>query len=80
MLRVGVEYLSRRYVDYYCVRSSETTAARASFAGKSSWSPEIGLQVRYGASPRQFALANFNHERYSKEIRSSPLINASGIP
>lgn len=79
--RIGAEYQSSRYVDYYYgVRPGEATAARAAYAGKSSWSPELGLLVRYRASPRQFVFANLNHERYAKEIRNSPLINASGIP
>lgn len=79
--RVGAEYQSSRYVDYYYgVRAGEATAARAAYAGKSSWSPEVGLLVRYRASPRQFVFANLNYERYAKEVRNSPLINASGIP
>lgn len=79
--RVGVEYQSSRYVDYYYgVRPGEATAERPSFAGKGSWSPEAGLLVRYRASPRQFVFANFNYERYAKEVRNSPLMNASGIP
>jgi outer membrane scaffolding protein for murein synthesis (MipA/OmpV family) len=40
----------------------------------------VGLLVRYRASPRQLIFANLNYERYAKEIRNSPLINASGIP
>lgn len=79
--RIGLEYQSRRYVDYYYgVRLGEATAARPAYVGKSSWSPEIGLLVRWHASPRQFVFANLNYERYAKEIRNSPLINASGIP
>ena len=79
--RIGLEYQSSRYVDYYYgVRLGEATAARPAFVGKSSWSPEFGLLVRYRASPRQFVFANVNYERYAKEIRNSPLINASGIP
>lgn len=79
--RIGLEYQSSRYVDYYYgVRPGEATPRRPSFAGKSSWSPEVGLLVRYRASPRQFVFANLNYERYAKQIRNSPLINASGIP
>ena len=79
--RVGLEYQSSRYVDYYYgVRPSEATAARPSFTGKGSWSPEAGLLIRYRASPRQFVFANVNYERYANEIKNSPLINASGIP
>jgi outer membrane protein len=79
--RIGLEYQSSRYVDYYYgVRSGEATSARPAYAGKASYSPELGLLVRFRASPRQFIFANFNYERYAKEIRSSPLINASGIP
>ena len=79
--RIGVEYQSSRYVDYYYgVRPAEATSARRSFAGESSWSPEVGLLVRYRASPRQFVFANLNYERYAKQIRNSPLLNASGIP
>ena len=49
--RIGAEYQSSRYVDYYYgVRPGEATAARAAYAGKSSWSPELGLLVRYRAS------------------------------
>lgn len=79
--RIGLEYQSDRYVDYYYgVRLGEATAARPAYAGKGTWSPEFGLLVRWQASPRQFLFANLNYERYAKEIRNSPLINASGIP
>ena len=62
------------------MRLGEATALRPAYAGKSTWSPELGLLVRWQASPRQSLFANFNYERYAKEIRNSPLINASGIP
>lgn len=79
--RIGLEYQSSRYVDYYYgVRLGEATAARPSYLGKSTWSPELGLLVRWQASPRQFLFGNFNYERYAREIRNSPLVNASGIP
>ncbi len=65
---------------YYGVRSGEATSARPAYAGKDNYSPELGLLVRFRASPRQFISANFNYERYAKEIRSSPLMNACGIP
>lgn len=79
--RVGLEYQSSRYVDYYYgVRLGEAKAGRPAFAGKASWSPEVGLLLRYRASPRQFVFANANYERYSKQIRNSPLISASGVP
>ena len=79
--RIGLEYQSSRYVDYYYgVRLGEATAARPAYAGKSTWSPEFGLLVRWQASPRQSVFANFNYERYAKEIRNSPLITGSGIP
>ena len=79
--RVGLEYQNGRYVDYYYgVRLGEATASRPAYRGKSTWSPELGLLVRWQASPRQFLFVNLNYERYAKEIRDSPLINASGIP
>ena len=79
--RVGVEYQSSRYVDYYYgVRLGEATAGRPAYLGRSSWSPELGLFVRWQASPRQFLFGNFNYERYASEIRNSPLVNGSGIP
>lgn len=79
--RIGLEYQNGRYVDYYYgVRFGEATASRPAYTGKASLSPELGLMVRYRASPRQFVFANFNYERYRNEIRNSPLINASGIP
>lgn len=79
--RIGVEYQSRQYVDYYYgVRPGEATVARPAYVGRSSWSPEVGLLVRYRASPRQFVFVNANYERYAKEISNSPLIRTSGIP
>jgi outer membrane protein len=79
--RIGLEYQSRRYVDYYYgVRPSEAAAGRPAYVGNSTYSPELGLLVRFRASQRQFIFANFNYERYAKEIRNSPLMNASGIP
>jgi outer membrane protein len=79
--RFGVEHQSRRYVDYYYgVRASEATAARPSYAGRDTYSPEVGLFVRFRASPSQSVFANFNYERYAREIRNSPLMNSKGIP
>jgi outer membrane protein len=79
--RIGLEYQSSRYVDYYYgVRLGEATTARPAYTGKSTWSSELGLLVRWQASPRQFLFANLNYERYAREIRNSPLIDASGIP
>jgi outer membrane protein len=79
--RVGLEYQSSRYVDYYYgVRPSEATAVRPAYSGKGTYSPELGLLVRWRATPQQFLFANFNHERYAKAIRNSPLITSSGIP
>ena len=79
--RIGMEYLSSSYVDYYYgVRATEATPTRPAYAGKSSWSPEFGLLVSWQASPRQSLFANFNYERYGSEVRNSPLMNAKGIP
>jgi outer membrane protein len=79
--RIGMEHLSSSYVDYYYgVRATEATPTRRAYAGKSSWSPEFGLLVIWRASPRQSLFANFNYERYSSEVRNSPLMNAKGIP
>jgi outer membrane protein len=76
-----MEHLSSSYVDYYYgVRATEATPTRRAYAGKSSWSPEFGLLVIWRASPRQSLFANFNYERYSSEVRNSPLMNAKGIP
>jgi hypothetical protein len=49
--------------DCYGVRQGNAAAARPSFGGHSSWRPEVGLLVRYRASPRQVVFANLNHER-----------------
>ncbi|MFN7663193.1 MAG: MipA/OmpV family protein [Inhella sp.] len=79
--RIGLEFQSSRYVDYYYgVRPGEATVARPAYAGKSTWSPELGLLVRYRATPRQFVFANVNYERYADQIRKSPLMKSSGIP
>jgi len=79
--RIGLEYQSSRYVDYYYgVRPSEATAVRAAYSGKGTYSPELGLLVRWRATPQQFLFANLNYERYAKVIRNSPLISSSGIP
>lgn len=79
--RIGLEYQSSSYINYYYgVRTSEVTASRPAYTGKSGWSPEVGLLVRYQLSRRQVLLANLNYERYPSAIRNSPLIDASGIP
>ena len=79
--RIGVEYQSKRYVDYYYgVRPGEAAAGRPAYEGKATWSPEVGLLLRWQATQRQSVFANLNYERYARAIRSSPLINASGIP
>jgi len=79
--RVGVEYLSAKYVDYYYgVRPGEATAARPAYLGRSTISPEVGLLVLWNITPRQILFANLNYERYRREIRDSPLMNANGIP
>jgi outer membrane protein len=79
--RIGLEYQSRRYVDYYYgVRPGEATATRPAYFGKATWSPEFGLLVRWQPSRRHILFANFNYERYAKEIRNSPLIDSGGIP
>ncbi|MFN7816046.1 MAG: MipA/OmpV family protein [Burkholderiales bacterium] len=79
--RIGMEYLSSSYVDYYYgVRATEATPTRPAYAGKSSWSPEFGLLVTWQANPRHLLFANFNYERYGSEVRNSPLMNAKGIP
>lgn len=79
--RIGLEYQNRRYVDYYYgVRPSEATPVRAAYSGKGTSSPELGLLVRWRATPQQFLFANLNYERYAKAIRNSPLITSSGIP
>ena len=62
------------------MRPGEATAVRPAYAGKSTWSPELGLPLRWRASSRQFLFANLNCERNAAEIRNSPLIDARGIP
>ena len=46
--QVGVEWVDKKYVDYYYgVRDSEATAGRAAYTGKATLNPEISLSGIY---------------------------------
>ena len=78
--RIGAEYQSARYVDYYYgVRANEATSTRPAYRGTSATSAEVGLFTRLGLSRHQSVFINLNYERYPSVIRSSPLMDASGI-
>jgi outer membrane protein len=79
--RFGVTYQSRSYVDYhYGVRLGEATATRPAYTGEGGWSPTLGLQVLYRASPRHVLFGNVGYQRHAKAVRDSPLMEASGKP
>ncbi len=79
--RFGVTYQSRSYVDYhYGVRLGEATATRPAYTGEGGWSPTLGLQVLYRASPRHVLFGNVSYQRHAKAVRDSPLMEASGKP
>ena len=78
MPQVGVEWVDKRYVDYYYgVRASEATAGRAAYVGKSTLNPEISLTGIYRFDKHQSLMLTAGVKSLGKEIKNSPIVDRS---
>jgi outer membrane protein len=76
--RVGVEWVDKKYVDYYYgVRASEATAGRAAYVGKATVNPEISLTGIYRFDKQQSLMLNVGVKSLGKEIKNSPIVGRS---
>lgn len=76
--QVGIEWVDKKYVDYYYgVRASEATAGRAAYAGKAVVNPEISLTGIYRFDMHQSLMLNVGVKSLGKEIKNSPIVGRS---
>lgn len=76
--QVGVEWLDKKYVDYYYgVRASEVTAGRAAYTGEATLNPEIGLTGIYRFDRHHSMMLNVGVTFLGKEIKDSPIVDRS---
>jgi MipA family protein len=78
MPQVGVEWVDKKYVDYYYgVRASEATAGRAAYLGKATLNPEVSLTGIYRFDKQQSLMLNVGAKALGKEIKNSPIVDRS---
>ncbi len=78
MPQVGVEWVDKKYVDYYYgVRAGEATAERAAYVGKATVNPEISLTAIYRFDKHQSLMLNVGVKSLGKEIKNSPIVGRS---
>ena len=76
--QVGVEWVDKKYVDYYYgVRDSEATAGRAAYTGKATLNPEISLSGIYRFDRHHSMMLNVGVRSFGKEIKNSPIVGRS---
>lgn len=77
----GVEWLSRKYVDYYYgVRPSEVRAGRQAYNGKSSVNMSLGMRVDYKFTPHQSVILDVGVSHLGNGITDSPLVGKRFVP
>jgi outer membrane protein len=78
MPQVGVEWVDKKYVDYYYgVRASEATVGRAAYVGKATVNPEVSLTGIYRFDKHQSLMLNVGVKALGKEIKNSPIVDRS---
>jgi outer membrane protein len=77
--RLGMEWLDRKFVDYYYgVRAVEVRADRAFYQGDASANIEAGLRFDYMFSRRHSVFADVRVTRFGNAIKDSPVMEKSG--
>ena len=75
-LRVQLQWLDRKYVDYYFgVRAHEVTADRAAYAGAAALAVEAGLRVDYALAARHAVFLDLSRTQLPDEIKRSPIVD-----
>lgn len=76
--QVGVEWVDKKYVDYYYgVRNGEATAGRVAYTGKATVNPEISLSGIYRFDRHHSMMLNVGVRSFGKEIKNSPIVGRS---
>ncbi|QGL80176.1 hypothetical protein GPNADHDJ_01130 [Stenotrophomonas maltophilia] len=76
--QVGVEWVDKKYVNYYYgVRDSEATAGRSAYTGKATLNPEISLSGIYRFDRHHSMMLNVGVRSFGKEIKNSPIVGRS---
>jgi outer membrane protein len=79
--KIAAEFYDSKYVDYYYgVRAEEARAGRPAYAGESTTSLDVGVDVVYTFGGRHSVLGGLKYRRFGSEIQDSPLIDKSGSP
>ncbi|MFG6459204.1 MipA/OmpV family protein [Roseateles sp. BYS96W] len=74
--RVQLQWLDRKYVDYYFgVRASEATADRAAYDGASALAVEAGLRMDYALAFRHAVFLDLSRTQLPDEIKLSPIVD-----
>lgn len=78
---VGVEWLSRDYVDYYYgVRPEEVRPGRDQYSGKATYNVTIGTKFDYQITPHQLVTVDLGVVHLGSGITDSPIIGKRFIP
>lgn len=76
--QVGVEWVDKKYVDYYYgVRAGEARAGRAAYRGDTGVSAEVGLRGVYMFDQQHSVFLDVGVTRLSSSIKNSPLVDRS---
>jgi MipA family protein len=76
--RVGMAWVDNNYVDYYFgVRTSETAAGRAAYAGSAGVLPSAGVRAVYRFDKHHAVMLDARVLGLADSIKASPLVNAS---
>jgi outer membrane protein len=77
--RMAVEWLDRKFVNYYYgVRPEEVLADRAPYEGASTANLEVGVRTDYSPSRNHSLFVDVGTTRLGKGIKDSPLVARTG--
>ena len=77
--RVAVEWLDRKYVNYYYgVRPDEVLPGRTLYEGASTANLEVGVRADYSPSRKHSLFVDLGTTRLGKGIKDSPLVERTG--
>jgi outer membrane protein len=78
---IGVNWLDKKYVDYYYgVKDVEATAARPAYAGRSTANLELGVRFGYAYDLHQRVFLDVGATYWGAGITDSPLVGKTTSP
>ncbi|MGJ7543095.1 MipA/OmpV family protein [Variovorax sp. LT1R16] len=76
--RIAANWMDKKYVNYYYgVSSTEVTADRAFYEGRSAVNFELGVRVGYDIAPKQNVFVDLSATTLGSGIKNSPLVDRS---